>query len=167
MDCFKSGREGIVGPEGVDAELDGLLVVTDVGPPKKSMPNNDSEAFVCFGGAEALGGGGRPPRVSVVLGLTGRSGPPSNRSIGGPLFGAGGSCWLEDDAVRWDDSFASLAFCCTTLSGCNTIISIGFTRGIARDEPRHHPLHRQGSLGLCSPDPDHPSPIVSIRTLSL
>ncbi len=88
------------------------------GPPKKSMPSKDSEAFVCFGGAGALEGGGRPPIVSVVLGLTGSAGPPSNRSTGGPAFGAGGNGWLDVDAARCDDSLASLAFCCTTLSGC-------------------------------------------------
>lgn len=117
MDCFRSGREGTVEPEGVDAELDGLPAVAGGGPPKKSMPSKDSEAFACFGGAEALGGGGRPPRVSVVLGLTGSAGSPSYRSIGGPAFGAGGNGWLDVDAARCDDSLASLAFCCTTLSG--------------------------------------------------
>lgn len=117
MDCFRSGREGNVEPEGVDAELDGLPAVADGGPPKKSIPSKDSEAFTCFGGAEALGGGGRAPIVSVVLGLTGSTGSLSNRSMTGPGFGAGGKGWLKVDAARCDDSLASLAFCCTTLRG--------------------------------------------------
>ncbi len=74
MDCFRSGREGTAEPEGADAKLDDLPAMAEGGPPKKSIPSRDSEAFACFGVAEVLGGGGRPPRVSVVLGLTGSSG---------------------------------------------------------------------------------------------
>ncbi len=114
MDCFRSGREGSVVPAGVDAELDGRPAVVGCGLPKKSIPSRDSEAFACFGGAEALGGGGRPPRVSVVLGLTGSEGSLSNRSIAGPAFGTGGKGWLDEDAAACE---ANLAFCWTTLSG--------------------------------------------------
>lgn len=91
MDCFRSGLDGTVEPEGVEAELEGLPLVADGGPPKKSRPSNESAAFVCFGGAEALGGGGRVPGVSVVLGLAGGAGTSANKSRGGAALGAGGT----------------------------------------------------------------------------
>ena len=88
MDCLRSGLEGIVGPDGVDAELDGLTDVADGGAPKKSRPSSESAALACFGGADAFGGAVRL-ETSVVLGLAGGSGASPNRSIGGTAFGAG------------------------------------------------------------------------------
>ena len=85
-------------------------------PPKKSRPNNESAAFVGLGGPD-FGGGGRPPEVSVVLGLAGSSGTSPNRSIGGAAFGSGGAGWLEADAARSEAPRSSFAFSCTTLSG--------------------------------------------------
>ena len=80
--------EGTAGPDGVEAELDGLPVVADGGAPKKSRPSSESAALACFGGADAFGGAGRLD-TSVVLGLTGGSGTSPNKSIGGAAFGAG------------------------------------------------------------------------------
>lgn len=88
MDCLRSGLEGTAGPEGVEAELDGLPDVADSGPPKKSRPSKESAALVCLGGAEAFGGAGRPG-ASVVLGLAGGSGTSPNRSTAGATFSGG------------------------------------------------------------------------------
>ena len=88
IDCLRSGRDGTTGPDGVEAELDGLPDVADGGPPKKSRPSNESAALACLGGAEAFGGAARPG-TSVVLGLAGGSGTSPNRSTGGGAFGAG------------------------------------------------------------------------------
>ena len=82
MDCFRSGREGPLLPAGVDAELLGRPVFA-AGPPKKSIPKSESEAFVCLGAGGSLGGGGRELGVSVVLGLAGGSGMSPNKSICG------------------------------------------------------------------------------------
>lgn len=89
IDCLRSGLDGAVDPEGVDAELDGLPDAEAGGPPKKSRPSRESAALVCFGGGLLLGGGGRAPVVSVVLGLAGGAGTSPNRSIGGAAFGGG------------------------------------------------------------------------------
>ena len=88
MDCLRSGLEGTAGPDGVDAELDGLADVTDGGAPKKSRPSSESAALACFGGADAFGGAVRLG-TSVVLGLAGGSVTSPNKSIGGAAFGAG------------------------------------------------------------------------------
>ena len=73
IDCLRSGREGIAEPAGVDAELDGLPVGAADGPPKKSSPSRESEAFVGLGAAVGFCGGGLAPGVSVVLGPGGRA----------------------------------------------------------------------------------------------
>lgn len=117
MDCFRSGLEGAVEPPGVDAELDGLPMDDEGGPPKKSRPNNESAAFVCFGGPEDLEGGSRLPGVSVVLGLAGGSGTSPNRSTGGAALGGGAKGWLRVDAARNEAPRSNLAFSCTILSG--------------------------------------------------
>ena len=88
---MRSGLEGPVEPAGVDDELAGRPAEPDGGSPKKSRPSRESAAFVCLGGAVALGGGGWAPGVSVVLGLTGGFGTSPKRSIGGAAFGAGGT----------------------------------------------------------------------------
>ena len=91
IDCFKSGLEGSVEPAGVDAVLEDLAEVAAGGPPKKSRPSSESEAFVGFGAAAALGGGALVPGVSVVLGLAGGSGTSPKRSIGCDFLGGGGT----------------------------------------------------------------------------
>ena len=74
MDCFRSGLDG---PEltGFDEDEDEDGLSED--PPKKSNPRS------CFDGVLALGGGGRVPGESVVLGRTGGAGTssPPIRSI--------------------------------------------------------------------------------------
>ena len=90
MDCLRSGLEGPVEPAGVDDTLDGLTPEVD-GPPKKSSPSSESAALDGLVGAVTLGGGGRAPGVSVVLGLAGGSGTSPKRSIGGAGFGAAGA----------------------------------------------------------------------------
>ena len=75
---------------GVDAALDGLPEDADGGPPKKSSPNNESAGFDCLGGAVFLGGGGRLPATSVVLGLAGGAGTSPNRSTFRAALGIGG-----------------------------------------------------------------------------
>ena len=90
MDCFRSGLEGPVLPDGVEEELEGLPEVVDGGPPKKSRPSRESAAFVGLGGWELLEGAGRVPGVSVVLGLAGGSGTSPKRSMFGAAFGIGG-----------------------------------------------------------------------------
>ena len=90
IDCLRSGREGPVVVTGVDATLDGLPEEVGGGPPKKSSPNNESAGFDCLDGAAFLGGGGRPPATSVVLGLTGGAGTSPNRSTSGVALGIGG-----------------------------------------------------------------------------
>ena len=90
MDCLRSGLEGPVEPAGVDDTLGGLIPAVD-GPPKKSSPNSESAALEGLVGAVALGGGGRAPGVSVVLGLAGGSGTSPKRSMGGAGFGAAGA----------------------------------------------------------------------------
>ena len=110
IDCLRSGREGTADPVGVDAELDGLPVDEAGGAPKNSRPSNESAAFVCFGGAEVLGGGGRETGISVVLGLAGGSIMSPNKSIGSGPLGAEGTGWLEVDAARSDDTRSSFAF---------------------------------------------------------
>ena len=90
MDCLRSGLEGPVEPTGVDDTLGGLTPVVDE-PPKKSSPSSESAALEGLGGAVALGGGGRAPGVSVVLGLAGGSGTSPKRSMGGAGFGAAGA----------------------------------------------------------------------------
>jgi len=127
MDCFRSGLDCAVDPVGVDAELDGLPIEEDGGPPKKSRPNNESAALVCLGGPEDIGGGSRLPGVSVVLGLTGGSGTSPKRSTGGAARGGGGIGWLNVDAARNEAPRSSLAFSCTTLRGYYSIISIHST----------------------------------------
>lgn len=117
MDCFKSGLEGTAEPVGVDEELDDLADRPEGGPPKKSRPSNESAAFVCLGGAEALGGGGRAPAVSVVFGLAGGSGTSPNKSTAGAAFRGGGSGWLDVDETRCEEPRSSLAFSWTTFSG--------------------------------------------------
>ena len=101
IDCLRSGLEGTAGPDGVEAELDGLTDVADGGPPKKSRPSNESAALACFGGAEAFGGAVLLG-TSVVLGLAGGSGTSPNRSTGGAGFGAGTTGWLDVDEARCD-----------------------------------------------------------------
>lgn len=103
-------------PAGVDEEVAGLPPEAEGGPPKKSRPSKESAAFDCLRGPVALGGGGRAPGVSVVLGLTGGSGTSPKRSTGGAAPG-GGTGWLDVDAARRDAPRSSLAFSCTTLSG--------------------------------------------------
>ncbi len=124
MDCFRSGREGVVEPAGVDAELEDLPIEEDGGPPKKSRPSSESAALVCLGGPEDLGGGSRLPRLSVVLGLAGGSGTSPKRSTGGAARGGGGTGWLELDAARSDAPRSNFAFSCTTLSGYWSIVNI-------------------------------------------
>ena len=106
IDCLRSGLEGTVGPDGVEAELDGLPDVVDGGPPKKSRPSKESAALACLGGAEAFGGAVRLG-ISVVLGLVGGSGTSPNRSIGGAAFGAGRTGWLDVDEARCDAPLSS------------------------------------------------------------
>ena len=90
IDCLRSNLNWTAGPDGAEAELDGLPDVADGGPPKKSRPSNESAALACLGGAEAFGGAAGPG-TSVVLGLAGGSGTSPNRSTGGAAFGAGGT----------------------------------------------------------------------------
>ena len=90
MDCLRSGLEGPVEPAGVEDTLDGLTPEVD-GPPKKSSPRSESAALDGLVGTVALGGGGRAPGVSVVLGLAGGSGTSPKRSMGGAGFGAAGA----------------------------------------------------------------------------
>lgn len=148
IDCFRSGLEGAVEPPGVDAELDGLPLEDDGGPPKKSRPSSESAAFVDFGGPEDFGGGIRLLGVSVVLGLAGGSGTSPNRSTGGAALGGGANGWLDVDAARNDAPRSNLAFSCTTLSGCYYIVSIYSARDIALSIPRRHLLLRLKSRDL-------------------
>ena len=90
IDCLRSGLEGPVEAAGVDVALDGLLAGDVDGPPKKSSPSRESAGFAGLGGAEAFGGGGRPPVTSVVLGLAGGAGTSPNRSTFWAALGTGG-----------------------------------------------------------------------------
>lgn len=90
IDCFKSGRDGMFTPEGVDAALAGLPLGGAEGPPKKSSPRRESEAFVGLLAGGALAGGGCEPDGSVVLGLAGGVGTSPNRSMGCEAFVGGG-----------------------------------------------------------------------------
>ncbi len=91
IELLRSFLDGTAEPEGVEAELDGLTDVAGGGAPKKSRPSRESAAFVCFGAAVVLGGGGLEIGVSVVLGLAGGGGTSSKRSMGGFGFGGGGT----------------------------------------------------------------------------
>ena len=91
IDCFKSGLEGIVEPEGVDTELAGLAEAAAGGPPKKSRPSKESEALVVFGATAVFGGDALVPGVSAVLGLAGGSGTSPKRSICCDFLGGGGT----------------------------------------------------------------------------
>lgn len=84
---MRSGLEGTPEPTGVDVELEGLPDGPEGGPPKKSRPNNESDAFEGLDGAAAFAGGGFVPVVSVVFGLTGGAGISPKRSTWGAGFG--------------------------------------------------------------------------------
>ena len=116
IDCLRSGLDGTAGPDGVEAELDGLPEVADGEPPKKSRPSNESAALTCLGGAGAFGGAARPG-TSVVLGLAGGSGTSPKRSTEGAAFGAGATGWLDVDEARRDAPRSNWAFSLTRLRG--------------------------------------------------
>lgn len=73
------------------AVLLGFPAACGAGPPRKSRPSKESAGLVVLGGAIALGGGGRAPTVSVVLGLAGGDDISPKMSIvcGGFCIGAG------------------------------------------------------------------------------
>ena len=68
IDCLRSGLDGAaaVGPV-----LEGLAGCADAPPPRKSRPNSESPALVCFGGAGSAFGGTLLPIGGPVLGLAG------------------------------------------------------------------------------------------------
>ena len=86
IDCFRSGLELVVEPNGLDAPLDGLSFDCEL--PKKSRPSNESPGLV---GLVAAGAAGVlvidfELGISAVLGLMGGVGTSSpNRS----MLGAG------------------------------------------------------------------------------
>ena len=114
---------------GVDAALDGRGPAVVDGPPKKSRPSRESDAFVGFEVVEDFGAGGCAPGVSVVLGRAGGEGTSPNKSICCAGFGGGGTGWLDVEAVRWDDARSNLAFSWTTFRGTSSSPSVANVAG--------------------------------------
>jgi hypothetical protein len=94
----------------------------DVGPPpKKSSPNNESPAFVCFGAAaSAFGGADRTFVGGPVLGRGGAGSSPK-RSIAGCCLCGGGAGRLEVVPSRCDADRSIWTFSCTFFSGCGLL----------------------------------------------
>lgn len=83
MDCLRSGREGAAAAA-AGPVLEGRAGC-DVGPPpRKSKPNSESPALVCFGGAASAFGGTARAAGGPVLGRGGAGVSSPNRSI---------TCW--------------------------------------------------------------------------
>lgn len=114
---MRSGREGPVEIDGVDEALDGLAEAVEGELPKKSRPIKELLGSDCLEGAEAFGGVGRVPGVSVVLGLAGGVGiSPKMSGLGAGLCREVAG-WIEDDDFCWDEDRSSFAFSWTTLRG--------------------------------------------------
>jgi hypothetical protein len=89
IDCLRSGLDGAADAAG--PVLDGLAGCDAGPPPKKSSPNNESPALVCFGGAaSAFGGADRTFVGGPVLGRGGAGASSPKRSIAGCCLAWGG-----------------------------------------------------------------------------
>jgi len=89
IDCFRSGLDGAAeAPAG--PVLEGLAGGAEL-PPRKSNPNNEPPAFVCFGGAaSAFGGGALAATGGPVLDRGGAGAASPKRSITGAGLACGG-----------------------------------------------------------------------------
>lgn len=118
IDCFRSGREGIVEPTGFEEALDGRTGPEGGPLPKKSSPSSESPCLVCrvVVGSTLLGWG-LEAACSVVLGRAGGAGGSSpNKSMVG-----GARCCDRTgpgaDACLCETDRSILALSCTMLSG--------------------------------------------------
>jgi hypothetical protein len=102
--------------------LDGRAGCVVGPPPRKSNPNRESFAFVCFGGAASVfGGAPRIPTGGPVLGRGGAGVSSPNRSMvvwGACGLACGGGGWLELEPRRCDADRSNCTFSCTFLRGC-------------------------------------------------
>lgn len=93
MDCLRSGLDGAAeAPAG--PVLEGRAGGAEL-PPRKSRPNSESPAFVCFGGAASALGGGARAAGGPVLDRGGAGVASPKRSITGAGFACGGGGGLE------------------------------------------------------------------------
>jgi hypothetical protein len=123
---LRSGLDGAA--EAAGPVLDGRAGCVVGPPPRKSKPNNESPAFVCFGGAaSAFGGAARPPTGGPVLGRWGAGASSPKRSIAGcglDCGGGGGLLELELTPRRWDAERSICTFSCTFFSGCRKLAAL-------------------------------------------
>lgn len=120
IDCLRSGLDGAAdAPAG--PVLEGLAGGAEL-PPRKSKPNSESPAFVCFGGAaSALGGGALVAAGGPVLERGGAGVASPKRSITGAGFACGGGGGREAAAFparRCEADRSTWIFCCTWDNGC-------------------------------------------------
>lgn len=100
--------------------LDGRAGAGAEPPPRKSRPNNESPALVCFGGAASAFGGALVPDGGPELARGGVGSSPK-RSITGWGFGRGGGLWAEPAARRCEADLSICTFSCTFFRGCATV----------------------------------------------
>lgn len=137
MDCFRSGLDGA---DAVGPVLEGLAGCADVPPPKKSKPNNESPALVCFGGAGSAFGGTCLPTGGPVLARGGAGDMSPKRSMAGCAWGCarGGGGWLDWDASRCDAERSICTFSCTFFKGYILVSTC-----LTHYDVSYHPPHRR------------------------